>query len=132
MGSFNHMRTGTKVASVTGMTRPLIVGFILCMVLTPGPAQAQARDNIWNGAVIGGAIGAGSGLVFTHAVRDSDLSASQYAYGALVFGAIGAGAGMGIDMLLFRNSPRSPSPQRVVIAPAVWRSTKAVAVKWRW
>ena len=111
----------------------VIVGFILCTVFAARPAQAQVRDNIWNGALVGGAIGAGSGLVFTHAVRDSDLSASQYAYGALVFGALGAGVGMGIDVLLFRNSPRPPQkPQRIVIAPAVWRSTKAVAVKWRW
>jgi hypothetical protein len=111
----------------------IIVGFIFCMLLAPRPAQAQVRDNIWNGALIGGAIGAGSGLVFTHAVRDSDLSAAQYAYGALVFGAIGAGVGLGIDVLLFRNSPRPPQkPRRVVIAPAVWRSTKAVSVKWRW
>ena len=111
----------------------LIVGFILCSVFAARPVQAQARDNVWNGALIGGAIGAGIGLVFTHAVRDSDLSAGQYAYGALVFGAIGAGAGVGIDMLLFRNSPRPPlQPPRVVIAPAVWRSTKAVAVRWRW
>jgi hypothetical protein len=111
----------------------LVVGLLLWTVFAARPAHAQVRDNIWNGALIGGAIGAGSGLVFTHAVRDSDLTAGQYAYGALVFGAIGAGAGMGIDALLFRNSPRPPQkPQRIVIAPAVWRSTKAVAVKWRW
>lgn len=112
----------------------LIVGSLTCVILASGrPAQAQVRDNVWNGAVVGGAIGAGAGLAFTHAVRDSDLTAGQYAYGAIVFGALGAGVGMGIDVLLFRNSPRpSPKPQRVVIAPAIWRSTKAVAVKWRW
>ena len=108
----------------------LIFGFMLCAIFVAGPAQAQARDSVWNGALIGGAIGAATGLVFTHAVRDSDLSAGQYAYGALVFGAIGARAGVGIDMLLFRNSPRPPlQPQKVAIAPAVWRSTKAVAVR---
>ena len=112
----------------------LVVGCLVCVVLASSrAAQAQVRDSVWNGALIGGAIGAGSGLVFTHAVRDSDLTSGQYAYGALVFGAIGAGAGMGIDVLLFRNSPRPPQkPHRVVIAPAIWRSTKAVAIKWRW
>lgn len=112
----------------------LVVGCLVCAALVSSrPAQAQVRDNVWNGALIGGAIGAGAGLAFTHAVRDSDLTAGQYAYGAIVFGALGAGVGMGIDVLLFRNSPRPPQkPQRVVVAPVVWRSTKAVAVKWRW
>ena len=54
------------------MKTRLIVGFILCSAVTARPAQAQARDSIWNGALVGGAIGAGSGLLFTHAVRDSD------------------------------------------------------------
>ena len=91
------------------------------------------RDNVWNGALIGGAIGAGTGIAFTHGTRDSELTAGQYAYGALVFGAIGAGVGMGIDVLLFRNQPRRPEqPPRVLIAPAVSRNTRAVAVKWRW
>jgi hypothetical protein len=112
----------------------LILGCVIGAILAGvQPAGAQVRDNVWNGAVIGGAIGAGAGIAFTHAVRDSDLSAGQYAYGALVFGGIGAGIGMGIDVLLFRNQPRRPEqPPRVVIAPAVWRNVKAVAVKWRW
>ena len=112
----------------------LIIGSLLGAVLAGAqPAQAQVRDNVWNGALIGGAIGAGAGLAFTHATRDSDLSAGQYGYGALVFGAIGAGVGMGIDVMLFRNQPRRPeTPPRVLIAPAVGRHTKAVAVKWRW
>ena len=112
----------------------LIVGFLMCVFLAAAdPAQAQVRDNVWNGALIGAAVGAGTGIALTHATRDSELSAEQYAYGALIFGGIGAGVGMGIDVLLFRNSPRPPQkPQRVVVAPVVWRSTKAVAVKWRW
>ena len=106
----------------------------MCMLLAGvRPAQAQVRDNVWNGAVIGGLIGDAAGVLFTHAVRDSDLTAGQYAYGAAVFGGIGAGVGMGIDVMLFRSQPRRPErPARVLIAPAVWKNTKAVAVKWRW
>ena len=108
----------------------LMMGMVLAGVR---PAEAQVRDNVWNGAVIGGLIGGAAGVLFTHAVRDSDLTAGQYAYGAAVFGGIGAGVGMGIDVMLFRNQPRRPEKQaRVLIAPAVWKNTKAVAVKWRW
>ena len=100
------------------------------MVLLPGRALAQNPDSLLNGAMIGGAIGAGIGVAFTHAVRDSDLTFGQYAYGGLVFGAIGAGAGLGIDALLNR-SPRPFAARSLVIAPAVGR-VKGVAVVWRW
>lgn len=96
-------------------------------------ASAQGRDGLLNGAVIGAAGGAGVGVVFTHAVRDSDLGFSQYARGALIFGAIGAGAGVGVDALLNRTSQRPVgTPRRVSIAPAVWRRVAEVVVKWRW
>jgi len=50
-----------------------------------------------------------------------------------VRGGIGAGIGVGVDALLFRNQPRpAGKPPRVLIATAVRRNTKAVAVKWRW
>jgi hypothetical protein len=77
--------------------------------------------------------GAGVGVAFTHAVRDSDLEFSQYAYGAMVFGALGAGVGLGVDALLHRASPRpAPRSRRVSIAPAIWRSVAGLAVTWRW
>ena len=60
-------------------------------------ACAQARDSLLNGA--------GTGVALTHAVRDSDLTFGQYAYGALIFGAIGAGVGVGVDALLSRALP---------------------------
>jgi hypothetical protein len=96
-------------------------------------ACAQGRDPLLNGTVIGAAVGAGAGVAFTHAVRDSDLGFRQYAYGALVFGAIGAGVGLGVDALLDRRSPGpGVMPRRVLIAPAVWRDVAGVVVKWRW
>ncbi len=98
-----------------------------------GQAHAQARDSLLNGAVIGGVVGAGIGVAFTHAVRDSDLVFSQYARGALVFGAIGAAVGLGVDALLNRASPGpAVTPRRVSIAPTVWRDVAGVVVTWRW
>ena len=70
------------------------------------PVAAQDRDGLLNGAVIGGAAGAGVGIAFTHAVRDSDLTAGQYARSAIIFGALGAGAGLGVYAL----SQRAPRP----------------------
>jgi hypothetical protein len=94
-------------------------------------AHAQGRDSLLNGTVIGAAVGAGAGVAFTHAVRDSDLGFDQYAYGALVFGAIGAGVGLGVDALFNRAStgPRE-TPPRVLIAPTIWRHVAGVVVKW--
>src|SRR5688500_11271706 len=106
-------------------------GALLALLVLPqDQASAQNRDSLLNGAAIGGAIGAGIGIAFTHAVRDSDLTAGQYAYGGLVFGAIGAGAGLGVDALLNR-SPRPVTRSGLFIAPAVGR-VNGVAVIWRW
>src|SRR5688572_9191469 len=107
-------------------------GALLALLVLPqDQASAQNRDSLLNGAAIGGAIGAGIGIGFTHAVRDSDLTAGQYAYGALVFGAIGVGAGLGVDALLNR-SPRPPATRSgLFIAPTLGR-VNGVAVIWRW
>ena len=104
---------------------------IASLGVTPGQASAQDRDSLLNGALIGGAIGAGVGIAFTHAVRDSDLTAGQYGYGALVFGAIGAGAGLGVDALLNRSPRPAATRSGLFIAPAVGR-VNGVAVIWRW
>ena len=106
------------------------IALLAALLLSEGQASAQNRDSLANGALIGGAIGAGIGVGFTHAVRDSDLTFGQYAYGGLVFGAIGAGAGLGVDALL-KRSPRPVAARSLVIAPAVGR-VKGVAVVWRW
>ena len=106
------------------------VVLLMSLLLSHGQASAQNRDSLLNGALIGGAIGAGIGVGFTHAVRDSDLTFGQYAYGGLVFGAIGAGAGLGIDALLNRSA-RPVASRSLVITPAVGR-VNGVAVVWRW
>ena len=96
-------------------------------------ADAQTGDSLLNGALVGAAIGAGAGVAFTHAVRDSDLTAGQYARGALIFGAIGAGAGIGVDALLSRAwAPGGGPSQRVSIAPVFWRDISGVVLRWRW
>ena len=113
------------------LNRLSVLFALLSALLCARPAAAQNRDSVLNGAILGGAIGAGIGAGFTHAVRDSDLSAGQYAYGALVFGGIGAGIGLGVDTLLNR-SPRPVTPQRrLLFAPAVGR-IRGLAVRWRW
>jgi len=109
-----------------------VAGALLAsLVLSHDHASAQNRDSLLNGAAIGGAIGAGIGIAFTHAVRDSDLTAGQYAYGGLVFGAIGAGAGLGVDALLNRSPRPAVTRSGLFIAPAVGR-VNGVAVMWRW
>ncbi|MGB2712741.1 MAG: hypothetical protein WBC51_01085 [Vicinamibacterales bacterium] len=107
--------------------------FLAALCLGPAEAQAQRRDSLANGAIIGAAVGAGLGIGFTHAVRDSDLTFGQYAYGALVFGAIGAGVGVGVDALLNHSSRVAVAkPRKLFIAPAAWRNVAGVAVVWRW
>jgi hypothetical protein len=96
-------------------------------------AAAQTRDSLVNGTVIGAAVGAGLGVAFTHAVRDSDLTSGQYARGALIFGALGAGIGLGADALLNRTPFSQPQkPRRVLVIPAVWRHVVGVGVKFSW
>jgi hypothetical protein len=106
---------------------------IASLILGARDASAQSRDSLANGAALGAAAGAGIGILFTHAVRDSDLTAGQYARGAVIFGVIGAGAGLGVDALFSRASPRPGTPsRRFVIAPVAWRRVAAAAVVWRW
>ena len=115
------------------MTRSAAAVVLMLLALGAQPAYAQGRDGLLNGTAAGAAVGAALGVVFTHAVRDSDLVFSQYAYGALVFGAIGAGVGLGIDALLNRASPAPGARLRgVTIAPAIRRNVTGVAVRWRW
>jgi hypothetical protein len=117
------------------MSKAFILACVVFAALTLGvrPAQAQGRDSLLNGTIIGAAVGAGAGVAFTHAVRDSDLEFNQYAYGALVFGGIGAGIGLGVDALLNRTLPGpGTAPRRVVIAPTIWRHVAGVVVRWKW
>ncbi len=95
------------------------------------PASTK-RDSLLGGAMIGFAVGAAVGMAFTYAVRDSDLDASQYAYGALVFGGIGAGVGLGIDALFDRGQNpiiRSPRNDFDLVVP---RRASGVSVSVRW
>jgi len=107
---------------------------VLFSALGADRAAGQGRDDsLANGTLIGAAAGAGIGVAFTYATRDSDLVFSQYARGALVFGAIGAGVGLGVDALLDRSArgPDLAPPRRLQIAPAIWRHMTGVLVRWR-
>ena len=115
-----------------GTRRLTLVGVVAAAaMLTSGQAHAQPRDGLLNGALIGAASGAVAGVAFTHAVRDSELTFSQYARGALIFGAMGAGLGLGVDALLARVSPHPAAPPRVRVVPIVWRDRAGVVVRWR-
>ena len=107
--------------------------FVVLAVLALGEraAHAQGRDSLLNGTVIGAAVGAGTGVAFVHAVRDTE-GLGQYVHGALIFGAIGAGVGLGVDALLNRGSQPPVAPRPVMIVPTVWRNVAGVLVKWRW
>jgi hypothetical protein len=126
---------------------------LAALVIGEGQASAQRRDSLVNGAVLGAVVGAGFGVAMTYALRDSDLTVGQYAYGAAVYGAIGAGIGLGVDALFSRTSPRPLGKQpRLLFAPAVGsgvastfltadatanvvrraRGVKGLAVRWRW
>ena len=123
---------------------PLIARFVSASLVlavlcgAPTQASAQSRDSLLNGAIIGAAIGAGIGVGLNHALRDSDLTVGQYAYGALVYGAIGAGVGLGVDAL-FSRSPRPQTARpRLLFAPvgagtaSVFGRTRGLTVQWRW
>jgi hypothetical protein len=115
--------------------RAAVTACLVAGSVTSGASEvyAQGRDSLLNGVIIGGAAGAAAGIGYVHLVRDSDLTASQYARGAIVFGAIGAGIGLGIDAAFYRTATGRPvTPRRMLVAPAVWRNVASVAVKWRW
>ena len=95
--------------------------------------RSGRRDSLINGTVIGAAVGAALGIAFTHATRDSELEATQYAYGALIFGGIGAGVGVGIDALLDRGrTVVPPSSRRVAVNTNVTRKAARVRLVMRW
>lgn len=115
------------------ITSVLACFVVAALLLGELQARAQGDDRVVNGAIIGAAVGAAAGVAFTHAVRDSDLTFSQYARGALIFGAIGAGAGIGLDALLNRSSSAVPQSRRpLLISPALWRDVAGVVVRWTW
>jgi hypothetical protein len=114
------------------MAKLTVLCVLFVFALGVYPARAQGRDALLNGLVIGAAVGAGVGVAFTHAVRDSDLTFGQYARGAVIFGAIGTGIGLGVDALMDRSPRPGVTPRKMVISPTVWRDVAAIRVKWRW
>ena len=66
--------------------------------------ENQGRDSLWKGAIIGGAVGAGLGVL---ACGECGSRGAGIAYGAIFWGAIGAG----IDALI------KPPPELVYLGP---------------
>lgn len=114
--------------------RGFVVALVIAAIAWGGEeAYAQGRDGLLNGAMIGAAVGAGTGVVVTHSLRDSELGFGQYVRGALVFAAVGAGAGLAADALLIRVSARPIERRgRIAISPVVRRDLASLAVTWQW
>lgn len=114
--------------------RGFVVALVIAAVAWGGEeADAQGRDGLLNGAMIGAAVGAGTGVVVTHSLRDSELRFGQYVRGALVFAAVGAGAGLAADALLIRVSPRPIARGgQIAIRPVVRRDVASLVVTWQW
>ena len=104
-----------------------------------GPADAtlirqRRHDPLWNGALIGFAVGGGLGLGMGNFSGSWDWG--DAATGAVIFGGIGAGIGVGFDALIPGKKQvvyRAPGPgaashARLSIAPVVTRRSKGLAV----
>ena len=96
--------------------------------------RQRRPDPLWNGAIIGLAVGGGLGIAmgdFSGSWRWSDA-----AVGALMFGSIGAGIGLGIDAMIPGRRQvvyRAPgfaaaSPARLFAAPILTPRAKGLAV----
>jgi hypothetical protein len=104
-----------------------------------GPADAtlirqRRHDPLWNGALIGFAVGGGLGLGLGN--FSGSWSWGDAAVGALMIGAIGAGIGVGIDALIpgrkvvaYRApGPGGASSARLSVAPVITPRAKGAAV----
>ena len=104
-----------------------------------GPADAtlirqRRHDPLWNGALIGFAVGGGLGLGMGNFSGSWDWG--DAAVGAVIFGGIGAGIGVGIDALIpgkkivaYRApGPGGASSARLSVAPVVTPRTRGAAV----
>jgi hypothetical protein len=96
--------------------------------------RQRRPDPLWNGALIGFAVGGGLGLGLGN--FSGSWSWGDAAVGALMIGAIGTGVGVGIDAMIpgrkivVYRAPGSPgpAPARLSIAPVVTPRSKGVAV----
>lgn len=81
--------------------------------------KKQVRDPLWNGAVIGAAVGATPLILAAGSGWCEDASGSCMAWGFL-YGAIGAAAGVGIDALIMKNSTVFKNEQiKIALKPTI-------------
>lgn len=95
-------------------------------------AEVRARvfDKLWEGALIGTAVGAGFGALMAAQV---DCYQDECAALIVGFGGAGAGIGIGIDALIRRftlvySAPGRPSTPQVLVLPIAGNGTRGAAV----
>jgi hypothetical protein len=90
--------------------------------------QSAQEDSLWNGAILGGAVGAMVGSFGSFAITDCSECAGFNV--PLTFGVIGAGAGIGIgaglDALHSKKGVLTERPRRVRVSPVIARDKRGV------
>jgi hypothetical protein len=112
----------------------LAVPHRLFTVLTSGAApQTRQRDSLWNGVLVGAALGAMTGVAIGVAQDNGCEGCTGFntplTYGVL-FGGIGAGIGAGVDAIFQRhavNTAGQPRERRVRLLPLVSKEFRGIA-----
>ena len=95
-------------------------------------------DRLWDGALVGLVVGAGTGLAVAAASDDSGWGSPDPAFVALVLtpmlGGIGAAIGVGVDAAIRRDSNlyRRTGPNRISLSPALGPRHRSVAISVWW
>ena len=94
----------------------------------PAPNQSAQKDSLWNGAILGGVVGAMLGSFGSFAIMDCSECAGFNV--PLTFGVIGAGAGIaigaGLDALHSKKGVMTERPRRVQVSPVIARDKRGV------
>ena len=94
----------------------------------PGQSQPQPKDSLWNGVILGAAVGAMVGSFSSLAITDCSECAGFNV--PLTFGVIGAGVGIGIgaglDALHSKSGVRLQRHPRVRLSPLVAKEKRGL------
>ena len=122
----------SSVTAISAQTRdagPTTIAEAARRVPAPNLVQVESRrsDSLWNGAVIGAAVGVTSGLLLCRTMEPWSNCLDDVGP-MLRTGALGAAIGIGIDALIRKREVVSqPAPSReVYVAPMVGRGAGGV------